>query len=337
MGGVAPIPLRFVFARLLWAQSVRRPGVLARARLFPAVPVGAGGWGGGAGRAPAPLSGRGRGDHPPCLGGVGAGAPAACGPVGGVGGGVAPRPPCSPSGGRPAVPYPGPPLVVGACPPGVRVRSGSRGRPGGGRTRGGPLTAPSEAPSDLNPPSALPEWEMVMGGVMGGAAPILFWCAAVCRPQAWSVRRSGALVWACPSVRDPRGSRRLGALGRAVCRSSRIPPPRVAVSSGGGGASPRLRGGGGLLLWPSSWGGERGGGPGGRSAAPRPPPRGASACNSLSPAPPRGILVPWGLPGRRGRPARPGRPPMGQCGGGGREGGEPPRPGSRPRLPQARL
>ena len=48
---------------------------------------------------------------------------------GGGGRGIAPRPPCSPSGGRPAFPYPGPPLVVGAFPPGVRVRSGSRGRP----------------------------------------------------------------------------------------------------------------------------------------------------------------------------------------------------------------
>ena len=119
MGGLVPILLQFLLARLLWARSVRRPGALARARLFPAVPVGAGGWGGGA-EGPSPLPR-----------GVGAGAPAACGPVGGVvGGGVAPRPPCSPSGGRPAVPYPG--LVIGALPPGVRVRSGSRGRPGGG-------------------------------------------------------------------------------------------------------------------------------------------------------------------------------------------------------------
>ena len=139
MGGVVPIPLRFVLARLHWARSVRRPGALARARLFPAVPVGAGGWGGGAGRAPAPLSGGGRGDHPPCLGGWGPGPPRLAGRWGGWGGGVAPRPPCSPSGGRPAVPYPSPPLVVGALPPGVRVRSGSRGRPGGGGDKGRPV------------------------------------------------------------------------------------------------------------------------------------------------------------------------------------------------------
>ena len=46
--------------------------------------------------------GRGHGGPSPLPRGVGAGAPAASGPVGG--GGVAPWPPCSPSGGRPAVP-----------------------------------------------------------------------------------------------------------------------------------------------------------------------------------------------------------------------------------------
>ena len=49
-GAWPPIPLRFVLARLLWARSVWRPGALARAPLFSAAPLGAGGWGGGAGR-----------------------------------------------------------------------------------------------------------------------------------------------------------------------------------------------------------------------------------------------------------------------------------------------
>ena len=74
-GAWPPIPLRFVLARLHWARSVRRPGALAPAPLFPVGPVGAGGWGGGAGRAPAPLSGGGSGDHRPCLGGWGPGPP----------------------------------------------------------------------------------------------------------------------------------------------------------------------------------------------------------------------------------------------------------------------
>ena len=79
-----------------------------------------------------------------------------------------------------------------------------------------------------------------------------------------------------PRGRDPRES-----------RSSRIPPPRVAVPSWGGGASPQLRGGGGPLLWLPSWGGVRGGGWGGRP--PAPPPRRASACLPLSPACPTGV------------------------------------------------
>ena len=132
------IPLRFMLTRLLWVPSVRRPGALARARLFSAVPVGAGSWGGGAGRAPAPLSGGG-GTIPPASGGGGRG-PRGLRAGGGAGeGGVAPRPPCSPSGRRPAVLNPGPPRVVGALTSGVRVWSGSKCRPGVGGGEGRPL------------------------------------------------------------------------------------------------------------------------------------------------------------------------------------------------------
>ena len=127
-----------------------------------------------------------------------------------------------------------------------------------------------------------------------------------------------------PCGRDPRGSRRLGALGRAVCRSGRTSPagPRSLLGQGGrplgsGGAEGRSCGS-------QAGGGSGGGGWGGRP--PAPPPRRASACHPLSPAcPPWGLLVSWGLPGGRGRPARSGRPPTGQCGGGGGgEGGPPP-------------
>ena len=135
---------------------------------------------------------------------------------------------------------------------------------------------------------------------MWGAAPILFRCG----------RCSGTLVWARPAAGNPRGS-----------RSSCILPPRVAVPSGGGG-SPRLRGSGGPLLWLPSWEGCGGGGGGG--APPRPPAPSGVGLPSVAPGvPPRGILVPWGLP------------PTGHCGGGGGKGGEPPRPGSRPSLPRA--
>ena len=130
-GAWPPIPLRFVLTRLLWARSVRRPGALARARLFSAAPVGAGGWGGGAGCAPAPLSGGG-GTIPPASGGGGRGPCGLRAGWGGGGGEVAPRPPCSPSGWRSAVLNPGPPRVVGALPSGVRVRSGCSAAPGWG-------------------------------------------------------------------------------------------------------------------------------------------------------------------------------------------------------------
>ena len=119
-GAWPPIPLRFVLTRLLWARSVRLPGALARARLFSAAPVGARGWGGGAGRTPAPLPGGG-GTISPASGGGGRG-PRGLRALGG--GGVAPRPPCSPSGWRPAVLNPGPARVVDALRSGVRVRSG---------------------------------------------------------------------------------------------------------------------------------------------------------------------------------------------------------------------
>ena len=69
-------------------------------------------------------------------------------------------------------------------------------------------------------------------------------------------------------------------------------------------------------------GGGGGGGWEGRPAAPRfPAPSGVGLPSVVSGAPPRGLLVPWGLPGGRGRRARPGRPPMGQCSGGGEGGG----------------
>ena len=147
-GAWPPIPLRFVLARLLWARSVRRPGALARAPLLSAGLVGAGGWGGGASRAPAPLSGGGGGGIPPASGGGGR--------WGGFGGGVAPRPPCSPSGWRPAVLNTGPPRVVGALPSGVRVRSGSRCRPGVGGGEGRPVDRSPGGPCRPEPPLCPP-------------------------------------------------------------------------------------------------------------------------------------------------------------------------------------
>ena len=131
MGGVVPIPLRFSPAfsgRDLCGVLARWRGLACSPRFLFERAAGAGG------RAVLRLLSRAGGGGPsPLPQGVGAGAPAAGGPVGGAGGGVAPRPPCPPSEGRPAVPYPGPPLLVGALPPG-----GGRGAAPGGGVRGGP-------------------------------------------------------------------------------------------------------------------------------------------------------------------------------------------------------
>ena len=81
-----------------------------------------------------------------------------------------------------------------------------------------------------------------------------------------------------PCGRDTRGSRRLGALGRAVCRSSRIPPPPPP-------ASRSLLGEGGRRVAPVA---PKLGGWDGGAAPPPPPPRRASACHPLSAACPPG-------------------------------------------------
>ena len=128
--------------------------------------------------------------------------------------------------------------------------------------------------------------------VMGGAAPILFRFVVACRPRAWSVRRSGALVRARPSAATPAAA---GGGGRRGARRAgpAAPPPGVAVPSGGGGTSPRLRGGGGPALLRLAGRGGSGGGGGGGGAAPllpAPLPRwgacGPRPCHRLSPARP---------------------------------------------------
>ena len=169
-GAWPPIPLRFVLTRLLWVRSVRRPGALARARLFFAAPVGAGGLGGGAGRAPAPLSGGGK-TIPPASGGGGRG-PRGLRAGGGVGGGVSRR-------GLPAPLLGGglrysilAPLVSSARSlPACACGRGRSAASGWGGVRGGPWTAPPGALADLNPPSSPPEWAVVTGGSCGARPP----------------------------------------------------------------------------------------------------------------------------------------------------------------------
>ena len=75
----------------------------------------------------------GRGGTIPPASGGGSRGPCGLRAGGGAGGGgVAPRPPCSPSGRRPAILHPGHLCVAGALPSGVRVRSGPKCRPGVG-------------------------------------------------------------------------------------------------------------------------------------------------------------------------------------------------------------
>ena len=112
---------------------------------------------GAGGRVALRLLSRAGGGPFPLPWGLGAGAPAACGPVGGrKGGGVAPRPPCSPSGGPPAVLNPGPLRVAGALPSGVRVRSGSKCRPGVGGGEGRPVDRSPGGPCRPEPPLCPP-------------------------------------------------------------------------------------------------------------------------------------------------------------------------------------
>ena len=178
---------------------------------------------------------------------------------------------------------------------------------------------------------------MVMGGVMGGAASILFWCAAVRRPQAWSGRRSGALVRAPLSAATP--VRAWGAGARGVQVQLHPPPPRRDPFWGRGGV-PSAPGGRRVAPVALKLGGGSGrGGWGGRSAAPRPPvPSGVGLPSVVSGVPPpgytRAVGVAWRP--RASGAARSAANGSVRRGGGGR-GGEPPRPGSRPRLSQADL
>ena len=279
MEGVAPIPLSFVLARLLWARSLRHPGALARVHLLPAVPVGVGGWGGGAGRAPAPLTGA---AVPPGGGGIIPSASGGWGPAplrlaGGRGG----------WGGGGAVPYPAPPLVVGAFCPGVRVRSGSRGSPvhrvrpawrGWVGRRGGPWTAPPGAPSDRNPPSALPKWAALwvsLGMLWSWGALPPYCSGALPRAAPGRGLRAAPARWCgLPHLpRPPREQAAGGAGARGVHVQLCPHPPPASRSLLGEGGRPLGSGGdgGSALLRPSSRGGERGGGEGGPLCRPTPP------------------------------------------------------------------
>ena len=134
----------------------------------------------------------------------------------------------------------------------------------------------------------------------------------------------------------PRGSRRLGALGRAMCRSSRTPPPPRRGPFWGRGDVPSAPGGAeGCSCGSQARGGERGGGGrGGRPPAPLP--LSGVGLPSVVPGVPPGVDSCrggcWAAAGVRRGPV--GRQRVSAAGGGGGGGGEPTRPGSRPPLPR---
>ena len=150
------------------------------------------------------------------------------------------------------------------------------------------------------------------------------------------LRRAGV---GSPVGRDSRESRRQGALGRAVCRSSRIPPPASRSLLRKGGRPLGSGGAEGRSFGPQAGGGERGRGAGGAAPPPAPPRpvwrRPAISC--LRRALP-GYTRAVGVAGRlraSGAAKSAAKGSVRRGGGGGRGGGG--RPGSRPRLPQAGL
>ena len=157
---------------------------------------------------------------------------------------------------------PSPPFVAGAFPPVVRIRSGSRGSPGrqvrpaasrpawrGGEGRpvsrppggvaGGPggrgVVLPRSVPlPSLGKQHCGRHWRC---SGHGGVAPILLRCVVACRPRAWPVRRSCALLRVCPPAATPAGAGggRRGGTRRANLAAS--PPERHGPSLGTGDVS----------------------------------------------------------------------------------------------------
>ena len=285
---------------------------------------------------------RGRGDHPLCLGGGGGRQP--CGLRAGEGGlgdrrgGSHRGSPPPPSGGGGLRPSAQSPFCRRRIPPRCTRSVGVLGQPqapGQACRRRASLAGGGGGAAREPPP---PEgWPGGRGVVLPRPVPLPSLCGQHCGRH-W--RRSGSVgrgphtapVRCCvpppsvarasflragaglPACCDPRGSRRWGARGRAVCGSSCVPPRASRSLLGEGGRPLGLVGGGGLARpLPARRGGEFGGeGRGCPAAVPHPPALGGWPVAPV-PVPLSLRRTPPGLPGGRGRRARPGRPPMGQC------------------------
>ena len=259
---------------------------------------------GAGGRVTLRLPSRVGGAHPPCLGG-----------------GVAPRPPRSRSGRRPAVPLSGSLRVAGALPSGARVRSGLKAAPGWGGLRGGPWTAPLGAPADLQTPPLSPRSGLWLREGHAGRGLLRVPLCALLRHAGVGSREQVQPPLPLPCRRSSCGWGRPpgpgGAEGRACGSPAGVgagrgvggPPPRPLsglCGRVGGGSEGGLRSPGDASCRPRGGGGRLGGpGPGGQPSArgvapfPRPPlPRAG-----FSRSPPLGPLIPRPLSRGAGRPA----------------------------------
>ena len=296
---------------------------------------------GAGGRAALRLHSRagGGGTIPPASGGGGRGPRGLRAGGGGGGGGRSRRGlPAPPLSGGPWFPTLDPLLPSAHSPPACACGRGRGAAPGWGGMRGGPWTAPPGAPANLNPASALPEWAVVMGGSWGARPPYLSGAPPCAAPRLVPRAAPARWAWLPCRPRPPREQAAGGAGARGLQVRPHPPPPVSRSLLGEGGASPRLRRNGGSLLWPSSWGGAEQGGGGGGAAPPPPSPVGRRpAICCLRRAPP-GYTRAVGV---AGRPRPSGAVRSAANGsvrrGGGEEGGTPPCPGSRPRVPRAAL
>ena len=216
---------------------------------------------GAGGRVTLRLPSRVAGAHPPCLGG-----------------GVAPRPPRSRSGRRPAVPLSDSLRVAGALPSGARVRSGLKCRPGVGGVRGGPWIAPLGAPADLQTPPLSPRNGLWLREGHAGRGLLRVPLCALLRHAGVGSQEQVQPPLPLPCRRSSCGWGRPpgpgGAEGRACGSPAWVgagggvggpPPARSRACLGGGGGS----GGGPLVPWRCLLSAKGGGGGGAWRSRPR--------------------------------------------------------------------
>ena len=217
----------------------------------------------------------GGGTIPPASGEWGPASPRLAGRWGGWGGGGGSRRdlPAPPVGGSPWLPTLAPLLSSAHSPPGVRLWSGLRGRPGGGGDEGRPVDRSPGGPFRPEPSLCPPRVGNGHGGGSRGARPPYCSGAPPCAaprlgPRAALARWSGL----ARRPRPPRDQAAGGAGARGVQVQPHPPPPPASRSLLGEGGRPLGSGGAeGRSCGPQVGGGSRGGGTGGPLRCPLPP------------------------------------------------------------------